>query len=62
VSTKFIETVQSFLNGIAKEVALVRQNIGQKDGIEVQVTEADIRKERQDYVIQKLLRNFMYVT
>jgi len=57
-----LEQVRDFITGIANEVARVRQNIGVKDDLNNLLTDADLRKERKDSIVQKLLRNFQYLT
>ena len=57
-----MEQVRDFITGIANEVARVRQNIGVKDDLNNLLTDADLRKERKDSIVQKLLRNFQYLT
>jgi DNA-directed RNA polymerase III subunit RPC1 len=54
--------VKDFLIGIANEVSNVRQSIGVKNDSTNLVSESDIRAERKDPVVQKLLRNFTYLT
>ena len=62
VSTKFLETLKEFLFGIADEVSYVRRSIGVKDDKDNLVKDADLKAERKDPIVQKLLRNFTYLT
>jgi hypothetical protein len=61
-NAKFVQTVKDFLIGIANEVSTVRQSIGVKNDRDNLVTESDLRSERKDPIVQKLLRNFTYLT
>jgi len=54
--------VKDFLIGIANEVSTVRQSIGVKNDSTNLVSDSDIRAERKDPIVQKLLRNFTYLT
>jgi hypothetical protein len=50
------------LIGIANEVSIVRQSIGVKNDRDHLLNDADLRAERKDSIVQKLLRNFTYLT
>lgn len=54
--------MKDFLIGIANEVSTVRQSIGVKNDSTNLVSDSDIRAERKDPIVQKLLRNFTYLT
>jgi hypothetical protein len=54
--------VKDFLIGIANEVSTVRQSIGVKNDSTNLLSYIDIRAERKDPIVQKLLRNFTYLT
>jgi hypothetical protein len=58
----FITQLRTFIEGLAKEISKVRTNIGIKDGLIQLLNDAELRKELKDKVVQKLLRNFTYIT
>lgn len=62
ISQKFLTSVRTFFEGTINEISKVRTDIGQKDGVKDIPTAADLKKERKDPIVQRLLRNFTYLT
>ena len=62
ISSEFKNQLRAFIDNIAKEVSVVRRNIGVKDGIDHTLSKQEHIKEQGDRVVQSLLRNFTYIT
>lgn len=47
---------------MAKLIANQRKDLGLRNGLSIIPSPQDLKKEREDKVIQKLLRNFTFLT
>ena len=62
VSIKFLDQVSDFIKSMVTEISKVRKQLGLKDGLTELLSESEQSKERKDRSLQKLLRNFPFLT